>query len=270
VVRPGYQQLCGDDGADAGLSEQGGPCRVLLNQGHELGIELGELGRKEPDPGGDGLQAETPTGDARPVPPPGPAADRSGSAGRSTNDHATAPGDVRERPRSRLLSSLIALVRLTRTPSLQANTIRSASRRPPARGAPCSSRDSACRAARIASIRSFFAPRARLRAPTSTTVSPASARNTTRPAAKLPVPSNAHIRRPGACSAAQVSIRRYPAPSAVSAKWARTRPALVSSTARSMVSRSGSPLMTKSYSSASTTIAVVLPSEGERGRHRPG
>ncbi len=31
---------------------------MLLDQGQQLGIELGELGRQEPDPGGDGLQAE--------------------------------------------------------------------------------------------------------------------------------------------------------------------------------------------------------------------
>jgi hypothetical protein len=137
----------------------------------------------------------------------------------------------------------MALVRLTRTPSLQAKTICSASRSPPARGAPCSSRASADRAARMASMRSFLAPLARFRAPTSTTASPASARSTASPAAKLPVPSSAQIRRPGAWSPAHASIRRYPAPSAASARWARTRPVAVSSTARSMVSRSGSPPM---------------------------
>src|SRR3954469_19185077 len=45
--------------------------------------------------------------------------------------------------------------------------------------------------ARTASRRSFLAPRARLPAPTSARVSPASARVCANPAAKLPVPSSA-------------------------------------------------------------------------------
>src|SRR5215207_8302138 len=51
--------------------------------------------------------------------------------------------------------------------------------------------------------------------------------------------------------------------------WARTAPVLVSKMARSMVSRSGSPPMTNSYSSVSMVIAVVLPSKG-RTRSAPG
>ena len=56
VVRPADQQLRGDDWADARLGEQRRPGRVLLDQLEQLGVELGELGRQESDPCGDGLQ----------------------------------------------------------------------------------------------------------------------------------------------------------------------------------------------------------------------
>ncbi len=94
------------------------------------------------------------------------------------------------------------------------------------------------------------------------TSSPASAKASASPAAKLPVPSNAQTRRPGALVLAQSSVLTYPAPSAETSRWARTAPVLLSKTARSMVSRSGSPPMTNSYSSVSMVIAVVLPSKG--------
>src|SRR5215211_8265016 len=88
------------------------------------------------------------------------------------------------------------------------NTCRSASRSPRSRGVACSVWASAVRAAWTASIRSFLAPRERLLFWISTTSSPASDKTVTKPAAKLPVPSNAQTRRPGAQRTAQASIRR--------------------------------------------------------------
>ncbi len=75
----------------------------------------------------------------------------------------------------RPLSSLIALVRLTRTACCVLRIWRSAARRPRARGVACYSRASTVRAACTASMRSFFAPRARWAPGTSTMSSPAAA-----------------------------------------------------------------------------------------------
>ncbi len=107
----------------------------------------------------------------------------------------------------RLLSSLMALVRLTRTACRVVRTWRNASRSPRARGAACCSLDSALRAACTASMRSLLAPRARFPPGISTTSSPASVKAVTSPAAKLPVPFSAQTRRPGAYSRAQASSR---------------------------------------------------------------
>jgi hypothetical protein len=100
----------------------------------------------------------------------------------------------------RLLNSLMALVRLTKTAWRVANRALIASRSPPTRGLDWCPRANAVRAARTASNRSFLAPRARFRAPTSTTSSPARASSPAKPAAKLPVPPTAQTRRPGVLS----------------------------------------------------------------------
>ena len=42
-VRPAHQQLGGNDRSDAGLGEQRGPGRVLLEQGQQFGVEFVDL-----------------------------------------------------------------------------------------------------------------------------------------------------------------------------------------------------------------------------------
>ena len=49
MVGPADQQLRGNHGTDSGLGEQRRPCRVLLDQIEQLGIELGKLGGQELD-----------------------------------------------------------------------------------------------------------------------------------------------------------------------------------------------------------------------------
>ncbi len=58
VVGPADQQLRGHDWADPGLGKKRRPCRMLLDQLEQLGVEFGELRRQEPDPRRDGLQTE--------------------------------------------------------------------------------------------------------------------------------------------------------------------------------------------------------------------
>ena len=58
AVRPADEKLGGDYGADSGLRQEGWPCRVGLDESEQFGIELADLGREEPDAGGDGAQGE--------------------------------------------------------------------------------------------------------------------------------------------------------------------------------------------------------------------
>jgi hypothetical protein len=139
AMRPTDQQLRGDHGADAGLGEQCGSCRMLLDELKELWVKLGELHGQEPNPRRDRLQREHRQAlfdgccledlealDAVELTGEGLAAQLARRCSGATT--------------IKLFSSLIAFVRLNRTPSLHAKTMRRASRRPPDLGAPCSSR----------------------------------------------------------------------------------------------------------------------------------
>src|SRR3954467_10195056 len=108
-----------------------------LDECEQGGVELGGLGEQEPDPGGYRAQGQ----DRDPVLDVG--------AGRAVQlvDAIELLGRVRPRNCARrcsgattirLLSSLIALVRLTRTACRVTVSWRSASRRPRSRGAACS------------------------------------------------------------------------------------------------------------------------------------
>ena len=55
-MRPRHQQLGGHDRPDAGLGQQRWPGGMLGDQSGQLGIELGGLLLKEPDPCGDRAQ----------------------------------------------------------------------------------------------------------------------------------------------------------------------------------------------------------------------
>src|SRR5262249_22116679 len=88
-------------------------------------------------------------------------------------------------------------------------------------------RESASLAARAASSSSDLAPlrrAGRAGRSTSTTHSPCSSRKVVRPAPKLPVPSIAQTRRPGACSRAKRSSRLYPNASAATVASTVTAP----------------------------------------------
>ncbi|MGH3277464.1 MAG: hypothetical protein ACRDNZ_24460 [Streptosporangiaceae bacterium] len=234
----------GGDGADSGFGQQGGSGRVLAEEAGKLGVQLGDLAGQEPDPGGDRAQGQ----DGGPM--VGAGACRAGELA----DAVKLAGGVIARSwqrRSsgaatiRLLSSLIALVRLTTAPWRVTRTWRSASRRPLARGTARCSPASAARAAWTASARSFLLlPRGPLHAGDLRDVLAGPAQDCDQAGGE----AAGALQRPDPpagclppCPGEQPAI---PGPSAVSVTCPRTEAVAASSTARPIVSRSGSPPMT--------------------------